>query len=325
MITQRDDAAPAPVRPAPTTMRLAISRPPAVRSRRRRSSPSRAPAASPSCGSKSPTNRPRSTTLMASESPISSSRSAEISSTASPLRRASRMWSQIAAWAPTSTPRVGCEATEQHRVAAHLAPHDELLLVAPGQRPRRGVDRGGAHVVLLDDALRCPCGRPGRFSQAPSPTAAGSGGPGCGSPTAGSRAADRSAAGPRGCSRCRTRGAPRRPGGDVLPGELARDRRSGWRIPMTTSVSSVWPLPSTPATPSTSPRWIRSETASSSVRPGRVGQRDVVELEHLLAGDRGLLGVRRRQLGADHELGELAGGHVGGAYGGHGRCPGGRR
>ncbi len=44
---------------------------------------------------------------MESESPISSSRSAEISSTPRPLRRASRMWSQIAAWAPTSTPRVG--------------------------------------------------------------------------------------------------------------------------------------------------------------------------------------------------------------------------
>ena len=47
---------------------------------------------------------------MESDRPISSSRSAEISSTASPWRRAARMWSQMAAWAPTSTPRVGCEA-----------------------------------------------------------------------------------------------------------------------------------------------------------------------------------------------------------------------
>ncbi len=51
---------------------------------------------------------------------------------------------------------------------------------------------------------------------------------------------------------------------------------------------------------------------------GRVGQRDVDELEHLLVGDRGLLGVRRGQLGADHQLRELAGGDVGRAYGGDG-------
>ena len=51
---------------------------------------------------------------------------------------------------------------------------------------------------------------------------------------------------------------------------------------------------------------------------GGVLERDVGELEHLLVGDRRLLGVRGGQLGADHQLGELAGGDVGGAYGGHG-------
>jgi hypothetical protein len=50
-------------------------------------------------------------TWIVSESPMSSSRSAEMSSTASPSRRAWRMMSQMLAWAPTSTPRVGWAAT----------------------------------------------------------------------------------------------------------------------------------------------------------------------------------------------------------------------
>ena len=72
--------------------------------------------AEPSCsgvtssGSKVPTSWPRRMTSIRSDRPISSSRSAEISSTASPLRRAALMWPQIAAWAPTSTPRVGWAA-----------------------------------------------------------------------------------------------------------------------------------------------------------------------------------------------------------------------
>ena len=45
----------------------------------------------------------------------------------------------------------GVRGDEQHRIAAHLTPDDELLLVATGQRPRGGVDRRGAHVVPLDD------------------------------------------------------------------------------------------------------------------------------------------------------------------------------
>ena len=61
-------------------------------------------------GSTSATNRPRRITFSESDRPISSSRSAEISRTARPARRAARMCSQIAAWAPTSTPRVGWAA-----------------------------------------------------------------------------------------------------------------------------------------------------------------------------------------------------------------------
>ena len=36
---------------------------------------------------------------------------------------------------------------------------------------------------------------------------------------------------------------------------------------MIASTSSAWPLPSTPATPSTSPAWMVSETSSSTGRP----------------------------------------------------------
>ena len=58
-------------------------------------------------------------------------------------RGPSRMWSQIAAWAPTSTPRVGCEAISTFGLAAHLAADDQLLLVAAGQRRRRATSMPG--------------------------------------------------------------------------------------------------------------------------------------------------------------------------------------
>ena len=106
-----------------------------------------------SAGSNVPTRRPRRMTSMGSDRPISSSRSAEISSTARPSRRARLMCSQMAACAPTSTPRVGMGRDQEDRVAAHLASDDELLLVAAGQRPGGHVDARRADVVLLDDAL----------------------------------------------------------------------------------------------------------------------------------------------------------------------------
>ena len=102
-------------------------------------------------GSKLPTRRPRSSTRMVSERPISSSRSAEISSTARPERRAcSDVVPDLGLGADVDAAgRVGGD--QQHRVAAHLAPHDELLLVAARERTSGGVDAGGADVVLLDD------------------------------------------------------------------------------------------------------------------------------------------------------------------------------
>ncbi len=66
----------------------------------RRSCRSRVPRGSPWPGPASATMRPRSITSRLSERPISSSRSADTSSTARPAPRASRRWSQTAAWAP---------------------------------------------------------------------------------------------------------------------------------------------------------------------------------------------------------------------------------
>ena len=110
-------------------------------------------------GSKSPERRPRRMTRIVSDRPISSSRSAEMSRTASPLRLARLSWSQIAAWAPTSTPRVGVGGHHHLGLAPHLPADDELLLVAARQRAGGDVDRGGADVVLLDDLLGLrPCG-----------------------------------------------------------------------------------------------------------------------------------------------------------------------
>ena len=47
-------------------------------------------------------------------------------------------------------------------------------------------------------------------------------------------------------------------------------------MPMMASTSSAWPLPSTPAMPSTSPRWMAKEMSASSWRPvGEMTSSDV--------------------------------------------------
>src|SRR5262249_6589761 len=62
-------------------------------------------------GSRVATTRPPYMTRRVSDKPISSSRSADTRTTASPLRRACFITSHTAAWAPTSMPRVGWEAS----------------------------------------------------------------------------------------------------------------------------------------------------------------------------------------------------------------------
>src|SRR3954454_10732468 len=78
------------------------------------------------------------------------------------------------------------------------------------------------------------------------------------------------------------------------------------RIPMIDSTSSAWPLPSTPAMPRTSPLWMSKLMSSSSGRASGPGQAEVRDGEQDRLGHRRGLGAGRGQLGADHELGELA-------------------
>ena len=201
-----------------------------------------------------------------SDRPISSSRSAEISSTASPSRRARRVrWSQIAAWAPTSTPRVGCAAISTHRVAAHLAADDQLLLVAAGQRTRRATSMPGVRTSYSSTIRSVSARAPARSINGPRDVGRlGSGGRGCGSPTAARRAAGRAGAGPRGCSRCRPRGGRRVDQVVMSSSPSAIGPAASGRMPMIVSTSSAWPLPSTPAMPSTSPAVDRRRTMSAS-------------------------------------------------------------
>ena len=78
--------------------------------------------------------------------------------------------------------------------------------------------------------------------------------------------------------------------------------------PMIASTSSVWPLPSTPAMPTTSPRWIVNDTFAE---PGDPVERDgeVADRERRIGGDRALAGLGRGELAADHHLGEVVGVH----------------
>ena len=75
----------------------------------------------------------------------SSSSSSDTISTATPARlRSTSVWRMKAA-APTSTPQVGCDTTQQLRLERDLAADDEFLQVAAGQALRLG-----AHAIGLD-------------------------------------------------------------------------------------------------------------------------------------------------------------------------------
>ena len=89
---------------------------------------------------------------------------------------------------------------------------------------------------------------------------------------------------------------------------------------MMASTSSVWPLPSTPAMPRTSPLWmvkvIQASTSRTTPSGSVAASRRPSTGEHRDVGDRRLAGLGRGQFAADHQLGELPGGggrRVGGA------------
>ena len=121
--------------------------------------------------------------------------------------RAFLMWPQIAAWAPTSTPRVGWAAISSTGSPLISRPTISFCWLPPDSARAWVSMPGRADVVLARRSGRCPCGRRRGRSGSPWRRAAGSGSRGSGSPTAARRAAGRAGAGPRGCSRCRPRGA----------------------------------------------------------------------------------------------------------------------
>ena len=180
-----------------------------LRSQRRRSCTSPSSSGVTVAGSTCATSRPRSITCSVSDMPD------QLFEVGGDQQHGQTAGARVAQVLPDG--RLGADVDaprgvggDQHRgLAAHLPADDELLLVATGQRERRYVDAGGAHVVRADDALGVVTGALAVDPAASGTGPAGSGGRGCGSPTAGTSAAAPAGAGPRGCSRCRPRGVRR--------------------------------------------------------------------------------------------------------------------
>ena len=169
-------------------------------------------------GSSSATTRPRSITSRRSDSPISSSRSAEIEQRGQARRRGRR------AGCPRSPPGrrrrrrgSGGRRRSTFGLGRHLAPDDQLLLVAARQREARHVDaracarRSSATISLVrrrapPRSTKPPLSNGGLRLVAEQHVL----------PQRERRAPCRRAGGPRGCSRCRPSPARQRaPGGDV--------------------------------------------------------------------------------------------------------------
>ena len=210
---------------------------------------------------------PRCMTEMRSLNARISSRSLERSTIAVPavLRSMSRWRTNWAA--PTSSPRVGCNATMMEGWRGELAGQYELLLVSAGQetylrRCARRPDpvRRNCRFRRAAACFSCRRYRAGKSPACPA-TPAGSSQPGP------SRGPGRRGGGHRKHRQGRaSSSAPRRT-------DRHRDRQRGRnpprgrRRPRMHSASSFWPLPSTPATPRISPRPRSGSRPSAS--PGR--------------------------------------------------------
>ncbi len=209
----------------------------------------------------------------------------EISSTASPSRAGLR------GCGPRSPPgrrrrRRGSGARRSARIglAAHLPADDELLLVAAGQRGRRATSMPGVRTsYCVDDPLGVRRGRRPRSIHGPLTLGA------CGlvaeDPVLPERRLEQQPVPvPVLGDVADARLAPRagRPGGDVGAAEADPCRPRAPRMPMIASTSSAWPLPSTPAMPSTSPRWIVKLMSSSSARPSAERTVRPATVEHRL-------------------------------------------
>ena len=185
-----------------------------------------------------------------------------------PPRRARLMWSQIAAWAPTSTPRVGWAARSTFGSCAHLAADDELLLVAAGERAAGDEDRRRPDVVLLDDPLGLGLGRLG-VDEAAGADVGRLGLVAEDDVLPERRLEEHPVAVPvlGDVARPRPRGSPGPRQSEMSTPSRVMLPELGSRMPMITSTSSAWPLPSTPAMPTISPAWMVSEMSSRTRLP----------------------------------------------------------
>ena len=215
-------------------------------------------------------------------------------------RSTRRRWTNSIA--PTSRPRVGCAAIEHARVAGDLARDDALLLVAARQRrrPATAGRRRGRRTPLI----RAPAALAHAVEQSrPCRDILG---------VLYSRSARFSA-------RVKFRTRPRRWRSSAMwetpwrdhaaragVGHVARRRRaiepaSTARRPVIASTSSLWPLPSTPASATISPACTVSEAPRTAGRPRSSRDLEVADLEHRLLGLRRRLVDAQQDLAADHQ------------------------
>ena len=244
--------------------------------------------------------RPWAMTTRRSQISNSSSSSSLTTSTAQPSSRSASSSPRICAAAPTSTPQVGCETISSFGSASISRPTmnfcrlppDRLFAAEPGPpaltlkrrisalgervaRRRRGASRRGRRRACASAACSAPAraSAPRRGRAAPRARSAG--------PRGGAGAARR--------ARCR-----RRRGGSNPRGA----RRSS---PESAAISSCWPLPETPAMPTTSPaRTSKRDRLERGAERVFLGQREALHREHHRAGSR-LAVLQLRRLGADHQ------------------------
>ena len=170
--------------------------------------------------------------------------------------------------AAMSRPRVGLTATSTRGAGGQRAGDDELLHVAAGEAPRRRVEVAGLD-ARTHRPFACAAARSRRRPEERAARRASSADVEHGVVARSIRSADDALAQAVG----RNGGDA---GGDRRGGREARAaacRRSRWSrssragVPVRTSNSSAWPLPSTPAMPTISPARTERLTSSSAGRP----------------------------------------------------------
>ena len=196
----------------------------------------------------------------------------------------SRRWTNSIA--PTSRPRVGCAAISTRGSRSISRASTTFCWLPPESARARRLRAAAAHVELRRGAARRarPVGR-GEEPAGRESAACGSRGARC-SRRARTRARARAGAGPPGCGRCRSSSMLRARCACVtsLPVDDDRARRSSWRRPVIASISSVCPLPSTPAMPTISPARTSKRDAAHRLEAAVVEHVQVLDLEQRLAG-----------------------------------------